>query len=500
MEKEKQKQETAFERVCECLKTVVFLVFLYGNGVILQLYFKDGYFDILEAKAGFFFILMKLLLPFLLFLLSYKIIKKQFCLSPIKLLLILFLLGGGISTVFSVAPEYAFTGEQGWHVGFFTMFSLIVFFLVYEGDKIVRKPFLYLPLLLLFCFETILVFLEVMDIDVLSMKAQLDLPTSYSFFGTIGNSNWTVGFFSLFVPCIVSQYLFSESKALSSVCFVLGLSGIIASILMGADGIFLSIIASVIAIAPCITEKWAYIRRFLFLLCCFLLIALFFSLSPKFTLFFDIFDGAGDLFFEHPYFLKLLFIGLSILYLVSYALSEKEYQKKRKAFAKIGVLLFAVATVVFLGFVFNYKGDQIDNYRFELWKLSLHRFSSFDLYHKLFGLGPELVRNLYGSLYEKYGIVFTVAHNEALQLLLTMGIIGLSFWTGLWVLLLVSYVKARIYKNPVFVGAYASLFAYLAQAMVNSATIPNLCLLILLLVHISDFAFSTVKSYDLDRK
>ncbi len=480
-----QEKESGLKRLYVYLYKAVFFLFVYGTGFVLPLYYRNGYFDMMEAKADLFFSMMKVILPLALILLVIKIAHKRFGFSFQNIVFLLFLVTGLISTVFSFSPKNAFSGSQGWHVGYYAILCLMIVFLALKDEKIIRNDYVYIPLLIVYAFETIMTYCDARGFDLLSMKAELPEHYHYAYFATLGNSNWYVGYLSLFVPVLVCLYL-SSKKIIGTVMYLfLSLSGLIASMLIGSDGIFISIFVSVTVIIFYVLHNMERIRRFLLLLSCFLIFCALIGSSYRFVVFFDHYEGIGDLFFEHPYFIRILIAVIVFAFLASLFIDEIFYQKnKKKVYIAFSVLMI-ILIVVFLYLGISYRGDRLDSYRFELWKLSLERYDRFDLYHKLFGLGPELLRNIYGSMYEKHGVVYTVSHSEPVQILMTMGISGLIVWALMWGSSLAPLITEKKHKNSELIGPYSSLFAYLGQSFVNSATLTNLCILIILLFFIS---------------
>ncbi len=273
------------------LYRAVFLFFVYGTGVVLPLYFRNGYYDMMEAKADLFFLMMKILLPFAVILLFLKIRLKKDHFSLFEKSLLLFLISVSISTLFSVSPENAFSGSQGWHVGYFSMICLIVVLLALKDETTFKNDLVYIPLLMVYGFETVMTFLDARGSDLLSLKAGLPQHYHYSYFATLGNSNWHVAYLSLFVPILVCLYLSSKKMIWTILSFLLNMSGLIASLLIGADGIFISILFSVILMMMFVLDNTDRIKRFLLLLSCFLIVCAAIGSSERFVVFFDYYEG-----------------------------------------------------------------------------------------------------------------------------------------------------------------------------------------------------------------
>ena len=466
------------------LEKGLFILFLYWIGIVLTFYYRNAYFDILDAKAELFFSGTKLFMPLGIAAIIGRLARREIKISVFQLFLLSFLLSSAISTFSSYDPYSAFVGNQGWYVGYYSIASLIVVYLAFGNKPIsIRKEFYY-PLLLASLLQYLLIISDAMGFDLLSMRTQLEESSHFAYLGTLGNSNWIVGYLSLMLPLQICFYLSAKSRYKTCFDFVLSLSGLLASILIGADGMYVSMGIYFLLLAPFIMENIERIKRFLILIGTFLIMLILISVLEVFEPFFVYYDSIGKLLFDHKI-LFLLFFVLVLLFFFVLKLDPESYDKKKDKYIKLVMISYVLAVAAIVSFAIAYRGDKLDNYRFELWNLSLKQFARFDTFHKLFGLGPEMLRNVYSPLFEKYGVVYTVSHSEPIQILLTMGVFGLLFWSLCWICLLGSlfHKEGRGYSKKCAV--FASAFAYLGQAFVNSATLLNLCFLTLFVIHLS---------------
>ncbi len=70
------------------------------------------------------------------------------------------------------------------------------------------------------------------------------------------------------------------------------------------------------------------------------------------------------------------------------------------------------------------KIEALSSGRLIWWKIDLNQFLSSNVFYKIFGHGFDYV---YKINYQYYGL-YIFAHNDYIMLLLSMGIIGLSFY------------------------------------------------------------------------
>jgi len=474
--KKMKERESVFSKIMRNVQILSYLIILLSTCLVL-IYVRNSFFDAMEAKADLFDSLMKLLSPFFGFLAIYKMTQSRHNCSFFLIFLVLLFLFTAISTYYSFSPADAFSGIQGWRVGGYAICCLIL--MVFSLKNVEQLDWKWLfPFFIVCLFEFALVILESMGLDLFSMKTSLEKSARFAYFGTLGNSNWNVGFFSLVVPFFVCRYIGEKNAYLKCFYFITGLCGIIASILNGADGIYLAYALCIPFMLPFILDNLVSIRDALFLGISVLLGLLLTWNMPQFTSFFRYYDSIGKLFFNDSLLLAFIILFIIVL-LVSYRLEEDTYLKYRKKIITIFISLFCVLEVGSLLFASHYRGDSFDSYRFELWRLSLKQFKEFSLFNKFFGLGPELTRNIYARLFSKYGVIFNASHSEPIQLLVTLGASGLFAWLGLWTCLFVSYFKKKIFEREELLGFYVGLIAYFGQSFVNSATIPNLMILVI---------------------
>ncbi len=454
-----------------------YFLFLILFDVILVLHFNHAYYDIMDAKAKLFVLFMRVFVWIALLIVGYKIYKRSlkpdlFCLS-----LFLMVASAFLSFIFSYSREDAFYGTQGWNVGFFAILSLIICILAFRDDVHLDKKY-YFPLAMICLFEYFLTICDAFDLDLLSMKDSLELPTHYAYFATIGNSNWYVGFLALTVPFFMSMYFGSEKKSDIVLYFLLSLCGMLSCLVINTNGIFLSLAVSIFAMIPLITKRSSGIRRFAFLLAFLTMILLMMSSSPGMYYFFYFYDSVGKYLFDQRVCACLFLLA----FVLTYRIDDNWYENKQKGIEVFAKCIFLLALIGPAVYILIGNGKGMDNYRIELWRTSFDQFKRFDLYQKLFGLGEELQRNIYSSISTKYGILFTVSHSEPVQALVSMGCLGLFSWMMCWISIFVSFFQRKDHDDPLQIGLYAGLFGYFVQSFVNSATIPNLCVLSIFLI------------------
>ena len=155
-----------------------------------------------------------------------------------------------VTLIFILLPSFRFS------------LPIILYFAFGNKPILIRKEFYY-PLLLASLLQYLLIICDAMGFDLLSMRTQLEESSHFAYLGTLGNSNWIVGYLSLMLPLQICFYLSAKNRYKTCFAFVLSLSGLLASILIGADGMFISMGIYLFLLTPMIMENVERIKRFL---------------------------------------------------------------------------------------------------------------------------------------------------------------------------------------------------------------------------------------------
>ncbi|MBQ6334371.1 MAG: O-antigen ligase family protein [Erysipelotrichaceae bacterium] len=470
-------------KIYEVFSDLLYYAFFFFAVILMVLYFHDAYFDIMEAKAGLFFKACDLLLPFMVILTIAKCISRQLFRKSIILDLpvVLFLISASVSTFNSYSINNAYTGDQGWYVGYKVILFLVMSFLALKDRNRDNRIILFF-LYLVFVFECGISILTVFDIDLLKMREGLSLSSFYSYYGTIGNSNWFAGYLSLLVPFILCKYFLSENRIEAIAFCVLSFLGILVSVIIGVDSIYLACAFCIPLILPTILAELSNIRKLSGLLSILFLTMFIFQKSGAAFSYFALLDGISLFLFRYS--LILFFIN-SIVFISSCFIKKESYQNIRKRIIVIAEVVYLISLIMAAIILSRHVEADWGSHRIELWSLSLKAFKNFTPFMKIFGIGPEMLRNIYAPMSSKYGIVYNVSHSEPIQVLLTMGISGLLTWLFSWASVLMGFIKEIKSHDQQKICLYAGLFAYFGQALVNSATLTNIVLLLCFAIFIS---------------
>jgi O-antigen ligase len=106
-----------------------------------------------------------------------------------------------------------------------------------------------------------------------------------------------------------------------------------------------------------------------------------------------------------------------------------------------------------------------------IWKASCRLWKDFSVEKKLIGYGPDTfgiltVKKLYSEMVTATGQMFDTAHNEYLQYLVTIGILGVISYVTFLITALIKMLKSHK-VSPYCAAAAGGVLCYAAQATVN---------------------------------
>ena len=444
---------------------------------LLILYMHDGHFDLMRSKALFFRYGMYLVLPVFLIVILLKLLKWRRKFDLFDRSVLFFLFASVVSTFNAYDLEYAFTGQQGWYVGFFVILSLVIVYFTLKGGSLDQKSRAIIAVI--FIVETLLVIADCARLDLFGLKKEFREFQYYIFFGTIGNSNWFVAYLSLFVPYYLYLYITEEKDRTNIFLFFVAALGVTASVLLGPDGIYIAFYVSFAFLIPYLVRKKEYLVRFLRLSLTVILILLLISILPVFGKRIERMAGIGKLIMDRT-FLMFLFVSLSLCLFYLTKQDGKKFEKIRKRICLVSEGLLPLLAVAVICLVISRSEDDVSNGRLFLWQYSIRSFlNRYPLKLKLIGIGPELLNNVYGPLAQGFDTVYVCSHSEPIQVLMTMGILGMIAWIGMWGSLFLDAYRSKGSLDPEKVALLAGMVGYFGQCFINSATCPNLCYLVL---------------------
>lgn len=484
------------------LALVIAVVFL------LPLVYDDFYFNILQAKYTFLFssILVAAVAALAGVIVCFMInrdkkndfvtVKKRWrdSLTIPDFCMIAFFLCAVISTLQSDYLYESFWGNEGRYTGLFLL-TLYTFSFFLVSKYFVLKSWhldVFLMVALMVCIFGIT---DYFKMDLLGFKVNMAPGQRSIFTSTIGNVNSYAAFAGLSLGVAMTLYA-AEKKRIKSILYYISTVVILCALFMAlSDNAYLAL-AALFAFLPLylFKNKRGIYRYSILISTFFTTIKILAAINERFP---EAVVGLDSLFTVLSEFkwinaiIIVCWVASALLWYWS-CLAEKSGDEKQRTASPIivrcwiGLLLIATVVVLFVLWDANFGGnaerygslqrylvfnDDWGTHRGFIWRIAMENFNEFSPMRKLFGYGPDTfgimtVTNNYTDMSGKYREVYDSAHNEYIQYLITIGIMGLSSY----VLLLISSgtrMIKRAVKNPLVMVAFYACLAYNAQAFVN---------------------------------
>ena len=461
-------------KICRYIDILIQIVFIYGYGVVLPLYFQNKYFDMLEAKYSCYKIIGFILIILITINVIIKTLSQEFHPKPglLNIAMIIFLISCTMTTMLSSVPKYSFTGNQGFYVGLQTILIAIISIL-YISSLSQLKTICFIPVVITSCLIYILTIFHSAEIDILNMHQQI-LPAAYhKYLSTMGNINWFGGYLCLTVPLYFCMYL----KTGSFFILIASILGISNCLLLGSDGLYIGILTSLFILIFVILKDKTSTKRTATIAFTIITEILLIKNSPQFTNHLETMEGINSLLISNSSI--VLFSAVFLMLVVLYFFLNEKYTS---AIASVFDTLLLISAIVITFAAIKESGIFFGNNRLIIWKESIDAYiNHFSLKQKLFGNGLEMCRNIYQLLSSYSGQLVTTSHSEPIQLLVTAGISGFTAYILFIVAYVITFIKNRLYENHLKLSITIALMAYLGQSLTISTTIPNLAFMSVLL-------------------
>lgn len=375
-----------------------------------------------------------------------------------------------VSFCFSPYGGTAWTGYRDWYMGTLTRLLLVgVYFLVSRSYD--RSPLPVYGAEAALLAVTVIGFFQRLKIDPLKLHAPFRLGDwEYShMLSTIGNINWLCGYCSVALAFSVTGFVCGRTGIKMSLLYGVSVLSMLLLCIQGSGG---GVLVVFVCLGCCLAgglRKTEYFRRGL------LLAAGIALLMPVLSLLISWRDAAAALpsdsnLYETIFWKGWLPSGLMLLF--AYVLLRKLPYRVSGLLVKI---LLALGTVtVLIGGVYVLSrmqwGDDWGSGRGALWRFSWEGFREGSWRQKLVGAGPDCFAEY---IYENFparrvitpnghwkGAVFANAHNEWLNHLINMGLLGVCSYLAVFVTALRRYWRMPLGKFTLFMYGALSLISF----------------------------------------
>lgn len=475
-----------------------YLTLMFG---IFPVFCTDGFFNIRHDRYYFFLAVSAVLLLFWgITILGGDRKNAIGKLGVTDWAMLSFLAVCALSTATSIAPKDALFGTAGRNNGLLLMAVYVgIYFMVSRYGK--PGPVAFAALGIISAFVSLVTILNFFSLDPLKMLADLTHADRKVFFSTIGNKNLLSGYLCITLPVLTVLYVEENPKwlrTLSLICLSPGFGALMTadsdSGLLGL-GVFAAVYLIWYARHP------GKLKRFFLVLAVMLLSAR--LLQPITAIPALKAKNMSQLqqFFVHGIPSIALLLGTAAVTAGLYLLDKQKPGLELPKYvpltlsALLGTALL-VTVVVSTYFTLNPDiplqgllqhlrlADTWGTNRGFMWRRTMDIFYDFSFWRKLFGSGPDTFYYMFMPYFPELTKYWTsstnAAHNEYLNYLITVGILGASAYCTA----LISGVTCCIRKmkqQPIGTVYCAAVICYGAQALVSIAQPITTPLLIIFL-------------------
>lgn len=521
------KQETLLEpwkKVNQIIASVFTLIII----AVFPLFFRNYYFDILTVKYIFYYgtiisMAIVMLVASIVFLFldksrydwaTIKSLKRQFSFKSFRKsdwAMIAFLIAVAISTFQSDYFYESFWGNEGRFMGMFLILLYGVSFFII-GHCLKFKQWFLDVFLFAGMIACIIGIMQFFKYDPIGFKKGLTASDFPSFTSTIGNINTYTSYVALISGMGTVLFAIEKNKNRRTWYLFTVIISIFALITGISDNAYLALLALFGLLPLYLFNNLKGLKRYMVLVAIlfteFQFIDMISQKYPEHVLkingLFNVIVGYDKL----AHFVVMLWGICIVLYVLDACISKDSIMKRDNNLGRwiwLGLLIIIVMAGCYILYDANIAGnadkygalkkylvinDDWGTHRWYIWRIGMESYAKFPFIHKIFGYGPDTfgiitVHNFYEEMISRYNEKFDSAHNEYLQYLITIGIVGLAAYLTLLFTSIVEMIRASK-KRPVMMALAFALVCYGAQAAVNiSVPIVAPIMMTLLMVGVS---------------
>ncbi|MEG0762674.1 MAG: O-antigen ligase family protein [Oscillospiraceae bacterium] len=457
---------------------------------VLPLYLDNKFFNAVQAKLSIF---LAITIIALVLFAVFTVINKSYAqaLSLFKKRETLFLLSfvgiNIISAMLSYYPQTSLYGLKDRYNGVLLMIMYFIAFVLaamYKSDD--RRNLLIFFYSICAAIVYALAIINYFGIDPLHLYTNMSEQLKTIYVSTIGNINFFGTFLCVSLPLFIYEALFANERKINIYYMILSALGLAALVTANSDSAYVGMAVALICI---ICAKRFCVKSAMRLMC---ILALFsvecFAIGRAFkyiTNWNQQLRSLSGVLCTVPVSLAIFIVSTAIVIMVTmYTKHHKEiydvniYKLMRILSLSaicIAIALLAAINLLKPAFILNSPlrdtlifSDTWGSNRGYVWGRLIYLFKSASPMQKLFGTGPDTVTYLLNPHYTEYivafnGSTFDSAHNEYLQYLLSIGIVGL----GAYLCFAASVLYSCFNGNNKAKSFGICVAAYLAQAFFN---------------------------------
>ncbi|MCH5262409.1 MAG: O-antigen ligase family protein [Lachnospiraceae bacterium] len=463
--------------------------------VALTFYTKDGYHRIGDAKFAAYrnimltgcVVLFVVVIPYLVFFIKEH---GKVRVSVTDGCVLAYLILSWIAAIFGGFYKDAWWGYSGWSMG---MMSQISFVLLYLFASRFGKYYrlIFAVLLAAACVVYGIGILHRLLIDPIGFYDELTDLQKTRFLSTLGQATWYGSFLAVTLPVGMGIFLYSDKKVWGILSGVFMTIGFCTLVTQNSDSAYFGLAGAMVVFVMISAKERGMMCRFTGALT--LLFAsgkvMYYLMqihpNPAFEA-----DFVTRMMWTSPVTWGLLAICLiitAVLYFIGLDSGSHKYPSSLMVRlcgytpAAAGVVVAVLILLIVLQsrgslpqgisdrladiYYFNWNNDW-GNGRGRIWHMAFKMFTEANLRYKLFGVGPDCFNSYLNAYYAEEAALFWVdaqltnAHNEWMNSLINVGIIGTLAYVGIYVTAIRRFFREHR-SDSLLVGITASIVSYM---------------------------------------
>lgn len=466
--------------------------------ILVPLYLKNGYHGVGDCKYELYKVLMIIGTSVLTFLtILYFAMgggKKKIEVFPTDWFVLAFLFFSLLAAIIGGNFTICFKGYNGWYMGVLAMFSFAVLYIFMARFGKYYKAILAALLCTSFITYVIGVLHRMMidPIGTYGLGTAEEIADNFKnqFLSTLGQASWYSSFVCTVFPLGLCIFWFAKKESIRIASGIFSFVGCMTLITQNSDSAYLAMLGFFFVLFWFSAKDAWRMERFCEVLVLFFsstrIMDLLLIIHPNKCLNLDAFSR----FMVFSQWMWLVLLAAVLLWGDSIWLLKKDkYPEKimgnvRIVLLAIIILMLACAIVIL---AMSAKGllpagllavtekipymtwsDNWGNGRGRTWAFSIQMYKDMDVWHKLFGVGPDgyapYAYNLYADRLEAMwgDRTLTNAHNEWMNSLINFGLFGVIAYIGIFVSSCVRFAKKQK-DAPMLVGIIACVVSYMCH-------------------------------------
>ena len=447
----------------------MYVLFILG---IYPFLMNDGFIDISKTKSDIFLVTTGCTFVICALLSFLKKDWRWICQKK-NWLIYMLIVTIGISTLLSFQPEYALTGEAGRYQGAMVCWAYCLAALCILNFGKMKNHYIDVMILA----GTIVSFIAILnfyEVDILGTLYRIKVDQRHAYISTIGNINIFAAYLSVVVPAAVTKAIMEKDrwkKYVWYVCLIFLFGGMIAS---SCDSVYITL-GTLFVFLPfgCLHdyEKRKKLSEILVVFGATIFTSSFVNKLLVYPL--EYVDGMNRHFADTNLACGIFVICVivdCVVLLTRYKLCRVDKTTWKKSWCVFVAIVGIIAVGIYTAnTTFDFRWG---SYRAFIWGQGVDFYLQQPLQQKLFGIGSDMIFPVFYSFFGNEGMMvdgfafYDNLHNEYLQYLVTVGIIGLVLY-----LIAIGNCMRKLYQNmkenEYAWSVFIVMLCYLTQAFTN---------------------------------